>query len=103
RSLDRRALAGAVRAEQPEHFARAYGKRHVVDPDDRPVALREPINLQHGSSPSPPARRVGGYLDTEVPHRFPIAARDESLAEAAAPDEIPATEPYWLDLVVRLS
>ena len=43
--LDGGALARAIGTQQPEHLTGTDGERDVVDPDDRPVAFRESLNL----------------------------------------------------------
>ena len=45
--LTRRALAGAVRSEQPEHLAARDGERQSVDGDERAVLLANVFKVQH--------------------------------------------------------
>src|SRR2546430_13533506 len=46
-AAQRRGLAGAVGADQPEHFAGRHAERQVADRRDAAVRLREPLDLDH--------------------------------------------------------
>ena len=46
--VDRRALAGAVGAEEAEHLARRDGKRHAADRVELAVGLDEVVDLDGG-------------------------------------------------------
>src|SRR5262249_7830904 len=45
--LHRRGLAGAVRAEKTDDLSLLDAERHVLDGRDRPVTLREMVDLDH--------------------------------------------------------
>ena len=46
-NLDGRALARAVRPEQPEHLARTHLERHMLDGGQRRVALGQVVDAKH--------------------------------------------------------
>src|SRR5215216_5427593 len=47
-------LAGAVRADKPEHLPFPNGERHVVEGDEVAVAAAQPLQLEHVIRPSSP-------------------------------------------------
>ena len=60
----RRRLPGAVRAEQTEDLAGRDRDGQLVERDDVPVALRQPVELEHLSSSSTPDAASGSVRNS---------------------------------------